>query len=278
MRSTLLLPAALILLSTFPRESSGKGLYLDLPRWFSHPDTSRTSLTVSQAAVKGEHYDTALLTIGLGMRTGERTRLRFGILYPVTRREGIFTHGLADLLVSAEARLAGDSTGASGLYLRTDLRIPTGSGDLFPYAWESLDGGAGLEARGSLGPFRAAGSTSYILAGRRESSGDGSHENFLLAAACARAGGHGAIGAELFAAGQFFRGGGYREVYMLTLSGRISARTELRLSGALDSGGEKDRVFNSMLSVSVTIRFAGSSEEGLGPGPEPGSGPPSAGS
>ena len=51
------------------------------------------------------------------------------------------------------------------------------------------------------------------------------------------------------------RGGGAREVYIATIAQRLGAEIMLRASGALEAGEDGERLFNSLVTVSVEYRF-----------------------
>lgn len=245
----------LLLVLWVPSPTHGAGLYLNLPWWFAPRDTLRCSVLAGQTHVAAAHDDATLLSLEFHIRTDSRSRIRAGFLYPVIRRPGQFVHGLADLFVGTEWQVAGDSTQRSGVYLRTDVRVPTGSESMWPYAWESLDGGAGIELRRAFDAIDLSLSAAGTLAGRRVRAAERGHENNALVAAAVGIEPGSGISLRFAAFGQFFRGGGYREAYLLDLGLHPADRLELRLCGGLDSGRERDRVFDSLVQFYLIFRF-----------------------
>lgn len=245
----------LLLIATAPRPAGGTGLYSNLPWWFAPVDTARTTLLVGQTWVRTEVDDASLLTFETMIRTGPRTDVRIQLMYPAIRRSGGFARGLGDALVSGEVRAAGDTLGRSGLFLQGMVRLPSGSEAMWPYAFESLDGGAGIELRRMRDLFDLRLSATGVLAGRRVREGDRRHENYSLLAASIGIRPHPRADLALSAFGQIFRGGGYREVYLLELGLRACDRFDLRLAGGIDSGDAIDRVFNSLVQLALVFRF-----------------------
>ncbi len=231
------------------------GLYLNLPSWFAAADTSRASIIAGQSSLQREYEDASLFTFETVFEIDARLKVKTGILYPVIRRPDGFIHGLADGSVSAIYRVMGDSLNVSGLFLRGDLRIPTGTMALRPFSAASLDGGGGVEFRESIPLLRLAGSATYTLTGAREKEGTFRQRNYLLLALM--------VGLELgrgtslqLSAFSFnFRGGDYRESYFLALSRSFSGRVDISVSGGVDSGSDSERIFNSIFSFSILYRF-----------------------
>jgi hypothetical protein len=262
--------AAVIELSA-PAPASSTGLFLNLPRYFDHIDTSRVQLEISQSLVEGEYESSSVFAFDLGFRGGERTRARMQILYPVIRRNGLYNYGFADILMSGRLSIVSDSMRASGLFLRGDLRIPAGSESLWPYAGESLDGGGGIEARRISSTVNLRFSLTYILAERRIKEEGMRHENYTLAALLVGVLPASAVTIDLSAFAQFFRNGDYREVYLLTAAASPAGGIEVRLCGGIDSGGREERIWNSMVQVSLLWRLpvgTGPSEPTAGERPE----------
>lgn len=259
--------AALVILPA-PSPVRGTGLYSNLPWWFAPVDTARARILAGQTWIRTEQDDASMLTFETGIRTGSRTSVRIQLMYPVIRRAGGFEHGFGDALLFGEVRAAGDTLGRSGLFLQGVARIPSGSDAMWPYSLESLDGGAGFEARRLSDLFDIRLSATGVLAGRRIRDGDHRHENYALFAAALGIRPMEAAGVTLSAFSQVFRGGGYREVYLLELVVSPSRQFDLRLSGGLDSGDAAERVFNSIVQLTVVFRFP--PVAGPGQAPEPG--------
>ena len=130
-----------------PGPAGATGPFLNLPTYYGPVDTARFYIDVAQSFVEGEFENSTALSFETGFRSGERTRVRMQVLYPVIRQEGYYNHGFSDLIIDGQIRIVSDSLRINGLFLRGELRVPTGSSSLWPYAGESLNGGGGLEYR-----------------------------------------------------------------------------------------------------------------------------------
>lgn len=251
----------LLLIASAPRPVRGTGLYSDLPWWFAPVDTARARMLAGQSWIRTEQDDASLFTFEAGIRTGSRTSVRIQLMYPVIRRPGVFEHGFGDALVFGELRAAGDTLSRSGLFLHGVMRLPSGSETMWPYAFESLDGGAGIELRRLSDLLDLRVSATGMLAGRRVRDGDRRHENFALLAAAIGIRPLDRAGVVVSMFSQIFRGGGYREVYLLELGVRASDRFDLRLAGGVDSGDAAERVFNSLVQFTLVFRFPPAAEQ-----------------
>jgi hypothetical protein len=237
------------------------GPFLNLPTYYARVDTAGAVVDVSQSFVEADWGNSTVLAFETGLRTGERTRTRLQLSYPVIREEQLYDHGFGDLLLNAEIRLKSDTTGVSGLFIRGDMRIPTGSKSRWPYAGESLDGGLGLELRRLSETFDLRASATYILVGRRLDEPGYRSDNYALAGALLGIRPLGAVSLEFSVYAQFFRNGDFREIYMLTAATRLKGGLDVRISAGADSGGDYERVWNSMFQVGVSWRFPGAPEK-----------------
>ncbi len=262
-----ILTAATIL--PVPERAMATGPFLNLPEYYMQADTARALVYVVQSFVDGEFDNSTALSLAIAFRSGERTRVRMQTLFPVIRRNGYYNHGFADLLLNAELRIVGDSLRINGLFLRGDMRIPTGSSSLWPYAGESLDGGGGLELRKSAQAFDLRISGTYILVGRREEGEFYRSDNYALAGALLALKPFGFLAVEFSAFAQFFRNGDFREMYFLGARTRLGSGLDFHLCGGIDNGGSGERVWNSMVQVGVVWRWPAPWKRDRGPETNP---------
>ena len=240
----------------FPSPLHATGLYEDAPSFFATVDTARTIVIVRQAEIENVSWRASLLAGELDFRLRRRYTVRFGFEFPMVRRDQELDYGIGDMRIRASARLWGDSLNASGLFLRADLRIPTGAKSLYPFCDASLDGGAGVEARLASDAFTARGAVLYTLAGQRLSEPEYQNDNAMTAA--------GSLGADipriatLTVAAFFvwFDGGASREIFLCTLERNLSQPLVLGIDGAVETGTEGERVYDWLVSISLSYRFS----------------------
>ena len=249
------------------------GPFLNLPTYYLQVDTTRVILGAGQSFVEGEYENSTALAVEAGFRSGERTRVRMQILYPIIRRDGYYNHGFGDLMLSAELRIIGDTLRINGLFFRGDMRIPTGSASRWPYAGESLDGGGGLLFRRLSDTFDLHCSATYTLTGEKAEEEFYRYENYALAGILLGLKPFHSFSIEVSAFAQFFRNGDYREVYLLGARTSLKGGFDLRVSGGVDNGESFERVWNSMFQVGITWSCPGAwkrdrGPDGEGPGEE----------
>jgi len=266
---------AAVTTATAPEPAMAAGPFLNLPAYYARVDTARAVIDIAQSLVDAESDNSTALSFGVGFRSGERTRVRMQILYPVIHRNGYYNHGFGDLMISAEIRIVSDTMRVSGLFLRGDMRIPTGSASLWPYAGESLDGGAGFELRRLSETLEFRCSATYVLVGRKAEEERYRSDNYALAGVLLGVKPFNDISVEFSAFFQYFRNEDFREVYLLTAGARLKGGLDLRVCGGIDSGESFERVWDSMFQVGITWRFPAAwkrspGPEGPGPGGEPG--------
>lgn len=258
------LAAAMSILPT-PEPARATGLFLNLPTYYGRIDTARVILDIGQSFVEGEYENSTVFSFETGFRSGERTRVRMQIQYPVLRQQGGYDHGFADLLLNAELMVVGDSLRISGLFFRGDMRIPTGSASLRPYAGESLDGGAGFEFRKLSETFDFRCSATYILAGLEIEEEFYRADNYALAGVLLGLKPFRSLTVDFSAFAQFFKNGDFREVYQLAAGTRLKGGLDVRISGGIDTGGSIERVWNSMFQIGITWRFPAAWKREYGP-------------
>jgi hypothetical protein len=237
-------------------EACGTGLYLNLPSFFSIVDTSRTHLTIRQADLQRDVGRASILEGELAFRLEDRTLVRLGLLYPAVQQQWDVSYGVGDGFIRGTVRVLGDTLEVSGLYLLSEIRIPIGSKSQVPFSFGSLDGGAGLELRRRTSLFRLRMAANYTLVGERQKVGSFINRNFLLTAF--------SLEFDMRKSTSFcfsgfrvdYRGGGSREVYLITLKQKLAEALELQASGALGSGSNEERIFDSILSLGLVYGFS----------------------
>jgi hypothetical protein len=240
-----------------PEPAMATGPFLNLPTYYAHVDTSRATIDIGQSFVEGEFENSTALSFETGFRSGERTRVRMQILYPIIRADGYYNHGFGDLMISAELRIIGDTLRINGLFFRGDMRIPTGPASRWPYAGESLDGGGGVEYRRLSETFDLRCSATYSLVGRKAEEEFFRNENYTLAGVLLGLKPFDSLSIDFSAFAQFFRNGDFREVYLLSGGTRLKGGLDVRVSAGIDNGGSLERVWNSMIQIGITWRFPG---------------------
>jgi len=249
--------------------ATGTGLYLDLPAWFQPADTAGTELTAGQTWLESDRADAMVLGLGVSFNPGQRTSVKLGIIYPAIHLKGGFKHGFGDGSVSAATRIKGDSLNTSGLFLRWDVRIPSGSGALEPFSFRSAGGiypdvGAGFEFRKETSYLKFRSSATWTRVGQKN-EGDGLvNVDYLLVGALVgiKAGGSTELQGSAFAVD--FDGSGHRECFLLGLTRKLSGGLDLTMTGGIESGGRRDRIFDSSISVFFKCRFPAAAPAGEG--------------
>ncbi|UCF04319.1 MAG: hypothetical protein JSV33_10245 [bacterium] len=232
-----------------------KGLYLDLPGFFSVVDTARTFVTIRHADLQRGEGRASIISGELAIRPRKRVRVRLGLLYPNIQREQGIVHGVGDGFIHATARIFGDTLDASGFFLRGDARIPIGSGGLRPLSFGSLDGGLGVEFRRRTMLLSLRLVATYTLVGQRVKEGPFTHRNFLLTGYTVDFPFGDRASIQFSGFYVRFRGGGSREAYLITARYRLSDALDLCTSGMLEAGNDGNRVFNSLVAIAVMSRF-----------------------
>lgn len=251
-----------------PTAVHSTGLYMNFPSWFPAADTASVDIVFSETDLQCEFEDATVLGFEVVRRLGGRVSTKLGVVYPVIRTGDHFRHGLGDGSVSTTYRIRGDTLNVKGLFLRNDIRIPIGSGALRPYAFRSSDGGvypdvgAGLEVRTVTSFLGLRGSATYTFAGQREREGDLIHDNFFLLVVMLGLEISPSTSFQITACGMRFDNGDYRECYFAAFSRKLGSQAHLRLMAGVDSGDEKERLFNSLVSIVLTFRLPGGSSAG----------------
>lgn len=231
------------------------GLYEDPPSFFAATDTTRTRLVVRHAELERGSWRASLLAGELDFKMGRRYVVRLGFEFPTLRRNREIEYGIGDMRLRAAVRVFGDTLDASGLFLRSDVRIPTGASSLRPFSNASLDGGAGFEVRAASGAFAARAAVLYMLAGERLAEPDFENDNTMTLAASLSVPIPGIASVTAAAFSVRFDGGASREMFLCSLNRYLSQELVLGVEGAFETGNKGERVFDSSLSVSLAYRF-----------------------
>jgi len=186
--------------------------------------------------------------------------VKLGIIYPAIHSKGGFEHGFGDGTVGVATRIRGDSLNTSGLFMRCDVRIPSGSGALEPFSFRSGGGiypdvGAGFEYRKETSFLKFRSAATWTRVGQKNESDGLANVDYLLVGALVdiKAGGSTELRGSAFAVD--FKGAGHRECFLLGLTRKLSAGLDLTMTGGIESGGRRDRIFDSSISAFFTCRF-----------------------
>lgn len=249
--------------------ATGTGLYLNLPTWFQPADTAGTELIAGQTWLESDGADAMVLDFGVSFNPGRRTFVKLGIIYPAIHLNGGFKHGFGDGSVSSATRIKGDSLNTSGLFLRWDVRIPSGSGALEPFSFRSGGGiypdvGAGFEYRKETSFLKFRSAATWTRVGQKNERDGLVNVDYLLVGALAgiKAGGGTELQGSAFVVD--FKGAGHRECFFLGLTRKLSGGLDLTVKGGIESGTPRDRIFGSSISVFFTCRFPAAAPAGEG--------------
>jgi len=237
-------------LVAFPVRATG--LYLNLPNHFSRADTSNVLVFFHQSELKLVDGEASFIYGELGLRTSERGYVRLALSYSVVDRDEI-ADGLGDGYVYGDFRLAGDTLNIEGVYVRCHLRLPMGSVAIAPFSYASLEGGIGIEGRIKFPLFSLSLVGSYNLSEKKDD--ELNLNNYALGALLFRIPVTKMV--DLMFSGFFvgFKGGELREIYELSIYGRVMDRLYVEAGWLIDSGEETIRVFNTQVFISVGFRF-----------------------
>jgi hypothetical protein len=249
------LTCILLIVPLLPTGRAGAmGLYESFPSFFAPTDTVRAiSLRQTECDLGGTRA--SLLAAEVTLRPTRRFVTRFELAFPALRRGDEFEYGAGDLLLRGALRLTGDSLEASGIYLRADLRMPSGSKHFRPFSNGTFEADAGLEARVGVGGFALRGAVLHTIAGEKTHETGFSDDTHLTLAAAA------AVplpriataGASVFVVR--FDDGGSREIGLLTLDRVLSRQLVLEVAGVFETGAERSRVFDACAAVSLRYLF-----------------------
>jgi hypothetical protein len=231
------------------------GLYTDPHSFFFPIDSTRAIVVIRQSEFDLGPRRASLLSGDLLIRPRPRFEVRIGLRFPALRDHTGIRYGVGDLMLLTTARIAGDSTGASGLFARADAWIPTGSDALRPFSDASFESDGGLEARFTARSFSARAVGLYSLAVGNRRTADFSNEEHITLAASIGAKMPFAASVETSAFYMRFDDGEEREMYAVSLARELSPLLLFELSGAVEAGSAGSRVFDSSVSVSFAYRF-----------------------
>lgn len=254
MRLASFLISVLLSAAAFPAGPIGAtGLYDDLPSFFSKRDSVRT-LTIRQAECDLGSFRAGLLTAALTVRPATTFEVRLDLQFPAVQKPGGTVYGMGDMLLRTVARITGDSLSASGLFLRADLRIPSGSRALRPFSNATLQGDMGVEVRFVESGLTLRGAALYGFGGeaRRDADFEDNRHMTLAASAGMNLPNVATLEVASFLLG--FENGDTRSMHFLSIARDLSPQLLFELAGAFEAANEA-RVFNSSVSASFTYRF-----------------------
>jgi hypothetical protein len=253
--SSLVASIALSACLLVPASPRAIGLYTDYISYFSPIDTARTSLLFRQTELQRDEGRAAVLSAELLFRNRGRMLFRLQLPFPTVPTDGDFLYDIGDGGVRAEVRIFGDTLDTSGLFLIGDARLPMGKKEFQPISYGSLDGGGGLELRGKTTFFQLRLASTFTLVGDRVKTGPFIHDNYTTVAMSIETELVGGASLSFSGFGLLFRGGGKREIYVLSVRQALSRGIEAFVSGALEAGTDEERVFNSQVALAIRYSF-----------------------
>jgi len=253
LKSLLYLLAFVLFVFFQPYSAEAADGFLDFPSFFSSPDTSRVFTEFGMSVF--DSNEQFLYSSMVSGRMNSRLTGRFSVPYFSIRRDDRVLFGFSDFAVNLTFRAAGDTLGNSGIFLRTDINLPSGSKALEPFANRSFDGGAGVEVRKRFALFSLKMAATYIFAGDRNALAPYPHSNYRIIAA--EAGFHPGsfIDISVSAYSVDYRKSAERLILLSGISGRMSDSIRIILSGGVEAGEEYERHYDSMVSVRFSYLF-----------------------
>jgi hypothetical protein len=253
--SFLILFAAAAALPVVPVGATG--FYCDPHSFFRAippSDSTRALVVIRQSECDLGRQSGSLLTGDVLLRPRSRIEVRIGLQFPAVRDTAGVRYGFGDLMLHANARVAGDSAGAARLFVRADARIPTGSASLRPFSDATLEGEGGIEARLAARGLDVSAAALYtIVPDVRDEGGFVNDAHFTLAASIgARLPGSISIDCSAFFIG--FENGDERTEYALSIGCALSKQLLLEIGGAAETGEASSRAFDSSVSVALAYR------------------------
>ncbi|MBD3178360.1 MAG: hypothetical protein GF417_01545 [Candidatus Latescibacteria bacterium] len=226
--------------------------YIDSPSFFDTPDTSNTYSEFGYSLF--DSNSGYLYSSSVGGRINERVTGRFSAYHFSLRRSNRILFGFGDFALNLTFRAAGDSTGSSGIFLRSDIRLPSGSSSLQPFANRSFDGGGGVELRTGFSALKLKMAGTYTFAGERNAEGPYPHSNYIVLAASAGLN-MGRLCLSVSGYNIRYRKSGERRIMISELSGNIADNIKLALAGGIEGAEETERQYDTILSVRLSYAF-----------------------
>ncbi|MFO7915111.1 MAG: hypothetical protein R6U43_05410 [Candidatus Krumholzibacteriales bacterium] len=232
--------------------------YVDFPSFFNSIDSSSV-ITEFGFSIFDEDAGYLYSSSASG-RINDRLTGSFDACYFSINRDDRIQFGFGDFTINLTFQASGDSLGTSGIFLRTDIRLPSGAKALQPFASRSFDGGAGMELRDRFSLFTVRLAGTYTFAEERNAEGIYPHSNYSILAASA---GMDIGPARLMASGYWvdYRKSGDRRVLLSSLSGRLSENFSIILTGGVEAGDDYERLFDSIFSLRLAYRFPSAENE-----------------
>jgi hypothetical protein len=247
--------AVIVVLAALPAASSAAGLFDDPRSYFISADTVRATVSVSQTEIALDVGSASLFAVEALLRTGGRMNVGLAAEFPAIRTEGNLAYGIGDFRLSMLLRLAGDSLGASGFYLRAACRTPSGSTALAPFSYRSLDGSGGCELRGHFSLFAVRAAALFTLAGKRTMGEYIVHDNHVALAGALGLAVHRAAEATAFVSWTRFAGGAARQTLCLSFAIDVSSAIAVSIAAAAESGDGGTASFERFAGLTLAYRF-----------------------
>lgn len=251
--SRLLLIIGAIFISATSLEA--RGLFVDPRTYFASIDTARASMTARESWIDLDGLDASLMTFETRIRRGPRVSFLVAVDFAAIRGEKELLYGIGDGQVSGDFKCAGDSLGASGLFLRASCRVPMGSISLAPFSYRSLDGAIGMEFREAFSVLCTRIVAFYTLTGEKSESEEMVHGRNSVLAGSLSIRMPGGVTPEAIVSWSRLHSGLSREDFLIRLSLPLSKAIRFSLEAARQECKDEFAAYGSLLGFSIEYRF-----------------------
>lgn len=244
--------AGLLFFLCIPAANASNG-YLDFPSFFNSLDSCRVFTEFGMGVFDSQNN--FLFSSSVGGRLNSRLTGRLSAPYFSVAKNDRILYGFGDFNVKLTLCAACDSLRTNGVFLRSDINLPSGSRSLKPFAIHSFDGGGGLELRKTISALSLKFAAIHVFVGERNPTGKWPYSNYTVLALSA--------GFNLWykAALSFsgysvdYRKSASRTLLLSKFSGAISEHFRLILCAAAEVGEEDERQYDSAVSIRISYEF-----------------------